>query len=600
MASSRAQLVVLLDSNVKSGNSDTTAAGLRTYENEIIISCLNKNDDLNQNGGYLGIASGRVDITFINKAVPSGQFLRDDGTWASAATSTSDLLSVLTVGNTTSGVSILISTGDRLDAATLNAAFNIGTTNAGTTTIGTAAKILSLPSTTIAIGKITSGAWQGTAIGPTFGGTGMTSYTRGDIVYASNTNVLGALADVSIGSYLRSGGVGAVPVWSTLKLPNAAAAIGSVPYTSATDTISMAGASGFASDGTMVSVGASIASLPISNNYNESTGGYNHRNAGSGAKAFYAETSTSAAGLVAYEGMVISGAVIRSTVYGTTGSGNYTGTSVAKASTSNLDSGTYVSHVSTYSTSPLVLSGSLVYCTSGTTSTNIGWFLSTAGMRVDLLSNIHTAPTAKLHIGGGTTSAGTASTKYDTGTLMTTAEVGAREYNGAFYETNGSPLRYGIGGIIANFTSTVDNATTVETDLYTYTTKVRTLNSVGEAIEAIYSGVFNDLTATSQLRVYFAGTSIADTGALTVSATGGWQCNVFIIRTDTDKARAVVTINTPGASTALYTSQTDLTGLTFTNTNIIKITGQAGGATGGSSDIQAKLGEIWWWPAANN
>jgi hypothetical protein len=54
------------------------------------------------------------------------------------------------------------------------------------------------------------------------GGVGLTTYVVGDILYASAAAVLSRLADVSAGSMLRSGGVGAAPVWSTLKFPNAA------------------------------------------------------------------------------------------------------------------------------------------------------------------------------------------------------------------------------------------------------------------------------------------------------------------------------------------------------------------------------------------
>lgn len=46
--------------------------------------------------------------------------------------------------------------------------------------------------------------------------------TTGDIFIASAANTMGRLADVAAGSYLRSNGVGAVPVYSTLSLPNAA------------------------------------------------------------------------------------------------------------------------------------------------------------------------------------------------------------------------------------------------------------------------------------------------------------------------------------------------------------------------------------------
>ncbi len=66
--------------------------------------------------------------------------------------------------------------------------------------------------------------------------TGSPSAT-GDLLYStSGAQAMTALADVAIGRYLRSGGVAAAPVWSTLTLPNAATA-GDLLYASSTDTI---------------------------------------------------------------------------------------------------------------------------------------------------------------------------------------------------------------------------------------------------------------------------------------------------------------------------------------------------------------------------
>ena len=48
------------------------------------------------------------------------------------------------------------------------------------------------------------------------------SATTGDLVYASASNTYSNLADVAAGSYLRSGGTTTAPLWSTLVLPNAA------------------------------------------------------------------------------------------------------------------------------------------------------------------------------------------------------------------------------------------------------------------------------------------------------------------------------------------------------------------------------------------
>ncbi len=72
-------------------------------------------------------------------------------------------------------------------------------------------------------------------LGPTVGGTGLTTYTTGDVLYASAANTLAKLASVSAGSMLRSGGVTTAPAWSTTKWTNAATA-GDVLYASGANT----------------------------------------------------------------------------------------------------------------------------------------------------------------------------------------------------------------------------------------------------------------------------------------------------------------------------------------------------------------------------
>jgi hypothetical protein len=209
-------------------------------------------------------------------------------------------------------------------------------------------------------------------------------------------------------------------------------------------------------------------------------------------------------------------------------------------------------------------------------------------------------PTSRLEIAAGSTTANTAPIELNSGALETTIRVGLVEYNNSHYVSNNALNRYGIGGPIADFTTDVNNTSTTETDLLTYTTKASTLSATGEKLAFDASGTFNDITSTAQVQFYFGGTNIGNTGALTVSATGAWTARILIIRTGSTTARAQVNISTPSASTASYTSETDITGLTFTNTNILKITGTAGGASGGSNDITAKMGTIIFWPAANN
>lgn len=50
------------------------------------------------------------------------------------------------------------------------------------------------------------------------GGTGLASYTTGDIVYASGASTLASLADVATGNSLISGGVGVAPSWGKIGL----------------------------------------------------------------------------------------------------------------------------------------------------------------------------------------------------------------------------------------------------------------------------------------------------------------------------------------------------------------------------------------------
>lgn len=103
---------------------------------------------------------------------------------------------------------------------------------------------------TLTLGTIDSATWNGTAIGTTYGGTNITSYTTGDMLYASNTNVLSKLAAGSSGNVLLAG---TTPSWGKVNLtshvtgtlPNGNGGTGFSTYTqgdilyaSATDTLS--------------------------------------------------------------------------------------------------------------------------------------------------------------------------------------------------------------------------------------------------------------------------------------------------------------------------------------------------------------------------
>lgn len=203
-----------------------------------------------------------------------------------------------------------------------------------------------------------------------------------------------------------------------------------------------------------------------------------------------------------------------------------------------------------------------------------------------------TAPTARLHLGAGTTSASTAPLKLGSGSLMTTAEVGAMEYNGAFYQTKVGPVRYGLGGVLTENFADVGNVTTAETDIFTYTTPANTFDTNGQTIETWYGGIFVNSTSTKQLKVYFGGTAIFDSTALVTSAASSWDIQVLLIRVSSTVVRATVSMTSTGVGTLAAAQYTEVTGLTLTNTNIVKITGTAAGAGAATNDIVGKIGRV--------
>lgn len=97
----------------------------------------------------------------------------------------------------TSGVLAVGGTPDRI---TVTAdAIDIASTYAGQSTI-------------VTLGTVTTGTWSATAIGATKGGTGLTSYTTGDLIYASATDTLAKRAIGTEGQVLQVNSSG-VPVW---------------------------------------------------------------------------------------------------------------------------------------------------------------------------------------------------------------------------------------------------------------------------------------------------------------------------------------------------------------------------------------------------
>lgn len=227
-------------------------------------------------------------------------------------------------------------------------------------------------------------------------------------------------------------------------------------------------------------------------------------------------------------------------------------------------------------------------------TTELGRFSSNGNLGIGLTA------TAYLHIKAGTAAASTAPIKLTTGTNLTTAESGTIEYNNRHYFTNSSLIRFPVGGVLFDHFADANNGTTVETDLYSDTLVASSLGANGDKVRAQYGGTFSGAVAsTQQLRAYFGGTLIFDSGALSIgAATDSWNLLVNVIRVSSSVVRCVSALTTNFATLSSYATYTEVTGLTLANTQILKITGQAAGAGALSNQITAKEGFVEWLSAA--
>jgi hypothetical protein len=67
----------------------------------------------------------------------------------------------------------------------------------------------------VTVGTVTAGTWNATTVGTIYGGTGLTSYTSGDIIYASAADTLSKLAKGTGYQFLKMNSAGTAPEWSS-------------------------------------------------------------------------------------------------------------------------------------------------------------------------------------------------------------------------------------------------------------------------------------------------------------------------------------------------------------------------------------------------
>lgn len=146
-----------------------------------------------------------------NNGATTAMTISSAGVVSIPSASITSLTTPLVIGGTTASSSL-----------TLQSTSGVGTTdtivfktrnNGAVTalTIASNGNATFLSTSTTAIGTLT----LTNALGATYGGTGQSTVTTGDLLYGSGTNTWGKLADVATGSVLVSGGVGVAPSYSS-------------------------------------------------------------------------------------------------------------------------------------------------------------------------------------------------------------------------------------------------------------------------------------------------------------------------------------------------------------------------------------------------
>lgn len=134
----------------------------------------------------------------------------------------------VTIANGGTGLSTLPANGQLLIGN--NGAYSLGTLTPGSgisvvngagsiTVANTGVLSFSAGSTGLTPSAGTSGVVTlGGVLNAVNGGTGLSSYTVGDLLYANSSTTLAKLADVATGNALISGGVGVAPSWGKIGL----------------------------------------------------------------------------------------------------------------------------------------------------------------------------------------------------------------------------------------------------------------------------------------------------------------------------------------------------------------------------------------------
>jgi hypothetical protein len=207
----------------------------------------------NVNGNVTGALTGNASTATALAANPSDCSANQFATTIAASGNLGCV--ALAANNLPSAAADLGAANVSIDLSNTNGAFvtNLttdGSVSAGSLSVGGSSVITSggvLQNVTANTNILTSGV-----LGVARGGTGLASYTTGDLLYASGATTIASLSDVATGSCLISGGVGVAPQWGSC------AAGGGITGSGTTNTLPLFNSSGVLGDSWLSQSGSTL------------------------------------------------------------------------------------------------------------------------------------------------------------------------------------------------------------------------------------------------------------------------------------------------------------------------------------------------------